>query len=109
MVEMQRGWRAGYNSPIVGQIDGLRHFVGCSLWSPVSTWSNFVDSGRCQGVRRSTMVGSGRGGRAASARPLFVKIGSAGNIMGFVRLRGNSEIDDGRIGERSHEYYTSHK
>ena len=46
------------------------------------------------------MVGSGGGGSAASARPLFVKIGSAGDIMGFVRLRGGSEIDDGRIGEK---------
>ena len=30
------------------------------------------------------MVGSGRGGRAASARPLFVKIGIASDIMGCV-------------------------
>ena len=46
------------------------------------------------------MVGSGRGGRAASARPLFVKIGSAGDIVGFVRLRGGSEVDEDRDEDR---------
>ena len=58
--------------------------MGYPLWSPVSTWSNFVDSGGHEGVRRSMMVGLGRGGQAASACPLFVKIGSAGDIVGCV-------------------------
>ena len=45
------------------------------------SWSNFVDCGGHEGIQRSTMVASGRGGRAASARTLFVKIGSAGDIV----------------------------
>ena len=42
------------------------------------------------------MVGSGRGGRAASARPLFIKIGSAGDILGFVIEKEREEVTRGR-------------
>ena len=35
MVGMQRGRRAGYNSPIIGPIDGIETFVGYPLRSPV--------------------------------------------------------------------------
>ena len=43
---------------------------------------NSVDRGGHEGIRRSTMAGSGRGGQAASARTLFVKIGTASGIVG---------------------------
>ena len=46
--------------------------------------SGFVHCGGCEGVRRSTVAGSRRGGPAASARSLFVNIGSAGDI--YLRL-----------------------
>ena len=58
-------------------------FCGVPLMESCS-WLNFVDSGTCDGVRRLTLVGSGGGGSAASARPLFIKIGSADDIVGCV-------------------------
>ena len=62
-----------------------RKFCGVPPMESCS-WSNFVDCGGCEGVRRSTMAGSRRGGRAASARSLFFKIGSAGDV--YLRPRG---------------------
>ena len=89
MVEMKRGRRAGSNSPLFTPIDGIGNCVGYSPTESCS-WLDFVDCAGCEGVWRSTVVGLGRGGRAASARLLFVKIGSAGDIEGCRKMKNIS-------------------
>ena len=54
MVGMQRGRRAGSNSPIFGPIDGIGNFVGYPLWSPVRGRTLLIVPGARGSWRRGT-------------------------------------------------------
>ena len=93
MVGMSRGRRAGSNSPIFGPIDVIGNLCGVPPMESCS-WLNCVDCAGHEGVRRSTMIGSGRGGPAASAPPLFVKIRPEGGRRTRLKATSNLLEDD---------------